>query len=43
MGPIYGSALGTDEGLKLSSPDDKVLGITLGDDDEITLGIDEVI
>ena len=33
--------LGTDEGIKLGSPDVEVLGITLGDDDEITLGFDE--
>ena len=31
----------TDEEINLGSPDDKVLGITLGADDGITRGLDE--
>ena len=36
-----GSILGIDEGIKLGSHDDEFLAIIVGDEDEITLFIDE--
>ena len=43
LGSTDASALGTAEGIKLVSPDDEVLSITVWDEDAITLGTDEGI
>ena len=40
LGYNDGKVLGSDEGIKLGSNDDKVVGTILGNVDRITLGID---